>query len=112
MSENVTIYASGTPTFPRSVPVETMSLGMMLAMAAIMALHLVFTAPYHYPLSRPNFVLQLIAAVLFLILVAASVGYILWELRMRAMQVPHLFPYLSQPIPPKDGRWTMVQKSL
>ncbi|KAI3617075.1 hypothetical protein CBS9595_002984 [Malassezia furfur] len=87
-----------------------MSLGMMLAMAAIMALHLVFTAPYHYPLSRPNFVLQLIAAVLFLILVAAAVGYMLWDLRLHAMQVPHLFPYLSTPIPPKDGRWTMVQQ--
>ncbi|WFD45221.1 hypothetical protein MPSI1_003899 [Malassezia psittaci] len=86
-----------------------MSLGVLLAISMIILAQLLFTAPYHYPLSRLNFVLQVIASLLFLTLVTVSIGYILWDLKRHAMSIPHLFPYVSQAIPPKEHNWTRVQ---
>ncbi|WFD00998.1 hypothetical protein MYAM1_003758 [Malassezia yamatoensis] len=96
-------------SFSQSVPVQTMSLGVLLAISMIILAQLLFTAPFHYPLSRSNFVLQVVASLLFLTLVTVSIGYILWDLKRYAMSVPHLFPYVSQAMPPKKHNWSSVQ---
>lgn len=107
--ENATSRIRTAPKFSQSIPVQTTSLGVMLATATIMTLHLIFTAPYHYPLSKANFILQLVAAILFLSTVSASLGYLLWDLSQHAAEPPYMIPYLADAIPPNYGRWTTVQ---
>ena len=77
------LAASGPalPSFALSFPVQVAAMGIVLAMAVVMALHLVFTAPFHYPLSKLNFILQLTGTLLFLVNVAASLGVVLRDLR-------------------------------
>lgn len=105
------LAASGPalPSFALSFPVQVAAMGIVLAIAVVMALHLVFTAPFHYPLSKLNFILQLTGTLLFLINVAASLGVVLRDLRHYAQAWPHVMPYASEPLPPPVGRWTVAQ---
>ena len=101
--------APALPSFALSFPVQVAAMGIVLAMAVVMTLHLVFTAPFHYPLSRLNFILQLTGTLLFLVNVAASLGVVLRDLRHYAQVWPHVMPYASEPLPPPVGRWTVAQ---
>ncbi|KAI3624833.1 hypothetical protein GLX27_003639 [Malassezia furfur] len=98
------------PPFVFSVPVQTLGIGVVFAIATVMTVNLTFTAPYHYPLSKCNYILQLTAAFLFLITVATSLSIMVHTLATRAAQEPHLFPYLPETLPSRD--WTLAQQVL
>ncbi|KAI3617074.1 hypothetical protein CBS9595_002983 [Malassezia furfur] len=98
------------PPFVFSVPVQTLGIGVVFAIAIVMTVNLTFTAPYHYPLSKCNYLLQLTAAVVFLITVTASLGIMIHNLATRVAHTPHLFPYLPELLPSRD--WTLAQQVL
>ena len=96
------------PPFVYSVPVQTMGFGVILAMATVLTVHLTFTAPYHYPLSKRNYILQLSASLIFLFSVATSLGISLRNLENKSLRNPYLFPYLPELLP--STQWTTTQQ--
>lgn len=101
--------------FVESFPVQTMSLGIVLAFGAVMFFHLIFTTPYHYPISKHNFVLQFISSVLFLLNASVSLGVVLRNLKNVSSVPPHEFPYMAEYLPPIDpntGTYTWSNVSL
>jgi|MGYP000327433153 hypothetical protein len=97
------------PGFAMSFPVELTVLGIVLALLAVLMLNLAFTAAFHYPLSRVNYVLQLVSSTLFFTVTAATIGVMLNNLESIGNSWPHMFPYMAPPVPPADGTWTTVQ---
>lgn len=102
------LFQIESPSYLNSVAVETAAMGVVLAMATVMTLHLLFTAPYHYPLNKSNFVLQLTAAILFLITTATWSGIEMYDLKKASEKMQHTFPYVAQSFP--SSNWSEVSK--
>lgn len=95
------------PPFAQSSAVDLLMIGMVVGVTVLLAVHLIFTLQYHYPLSRVNYVLQLSSTMMFLINMAATSGVMLRHFHNSGRRWPYAFPYTIPPIPMPS--WNVVQ---
>ena len=96
------------PDFVLSYPVQVVTSGIVLAFSFSLLLHVVFTAAYHVPLSRANFVLQLTSNVLMLVAECTKIGIILSEMARAGAMWPYMFPFVA-PRLPNRSTWSTTQ---
>ncbi|WFD32934.1 hypothetical protein MSPP1_003987 [Malassezia sp. CBS 17886] len=101
--------ATFSPQFALSVPIQLTVMSIVLATTVVMFLNLVFTATYHYPLSRLNLLLQLVSTLVFAANVAAYLGCALHKLHNVGHEWPFVFPYMAAPLPPRGDGWSAVE---
>lgn len=94
--------------FALSYPVQVSMAGITTAFMVLLVLHQCFTAGYHYPLNRLNFVLQLVSSIMYVVYHAATLGVQLAELDQFSHHWPYMFPYMAYRLP-RYGHWTTVQ---
>lgn len=95
------------PPFAQSSAVDLLVIGVVVGVTVLLAVHLIFTLQYHYPLSHVNYVLQLSSTLMFLINMAARSGVMLRHFHNSGRQWPYAFPYTMPPIPLPS--WNVVQ---
>jgi hypothetical protein len=87
------------PPFVQSLPVQVLVTGIALTLAAVLLLHLVFTAQYHWPLARTNYVLQLTGVTTLIISISATI-YVVFSATIRQSQHwPYMLNYLAVEMP-------------
>ncbi|KAH0829103.1 hypothetical protein J3R83DRAFT_2569 [Lanmaoa asiatica] len=95
-SQNTSSYSGDPilryrPPFAQSLPVQILITGISLTLAAVLLLHLIFTAQYHWPLARTNYVLQLTGVTTLLISITATI-YV-------SQHWPYMLSYLAVEMP-------------
>ncbi|KAH9815261.1 hypothetical protein DFH28DRAFT_278010 [Melampsora americana] len=106
------------PAFTYSMPTQLLVHGMVITLTSILALHLLFTAKYHYPLARLNFLLLLSAVLLTMISTVVVVVMINHALFNRSRYWPFMFDYVEVTMPPPDWDtialvgWFMMQSAV
>lgn len=100
------------PTFLHSSVVHVFVLGIILALNAVLLFLVLFTAPYHYPLSRLNYVLQGVSVSVLLLNVCVSAGTSLHYLHRIGANWPYAFPYVGLELPPTGRQWNPADRAL
>jgi hypothetical protein len=101
-------YLQYRPSFGYSLPAQVFIQGSTFTLLSVLLIHILFTAPYHWPLSRLNYILQISGILLVLGSVLVSVGLTLTADDVRAKQWPYMLQYVGVIIPPPE--WTTAQK--
>ena len=87
------------PPFVQSLPVQILLAGITLTLAAVLLFHLVFTAQYHWPLARTNYILQLTGVTTLLISISATI-YVIFSVAVQQSQHwPYMLSYLAVEMP-------------
>ena len=87
------------PPFVQSLPVQILFAGITLTLAAVLLLHLIFTAQYHWPLARTNYILQLTGVITLLISTSAALYVILSTTMRQSLHWPYMLSYLAVSMP-------------
>ncbi|KAL7277736.1 hypothetical protein ACG7TL_008674 [Trametes sanguinea] len=97
------------PNYARSLPVQILLLGITLTLTAVLMIHLVFTAQYHWPLAPVNFVLQMSAVTTLLIACIATMHVVLSNTIDQSLRWPYMLDYIAIDIPPLQDNtdWEM-----
>ncbi|OCH90580.1 hypothetical protein OBBRIDRAFT_819229 [Obba rivulosa] len=100
------------PNFARSVPVQILFIGIVFTLAAVLLIHLLFTAQYHWPLAPVNFVLQMSSVTTLVVSCVATINVIMSTVSSQSRQWPYMLDYIAVNIPPLtpgadlDDSWT------
>ncbi|THG93711.1 hypothetical protein EW145_g8303, partial [Phellinidium pouzarii] len=94
------------PAFARSLPVQILLDGVVFALTAVLLVHLLFTAQYHWPLAPVNYVLQLAGVLSLFISLIATICVVLTQAFRDSQQWPYMLTYLAVPVPPTLGNST------
>ncbi|KAG1746373.1 hypothetical protein EDB19DRAFT_1848539 [Suillus lakei] len=87
------------PAFVQSLPVQILLTGVVLTLVVVLLLHLLFTAQYHWPLARVNYMLQLTGVVTLLASVTATI-YVVFSSNIEESQHwPYMLSYLAVDMP-------------
>lgn len=97
------------PSYARSLPVQILLLGITLTLTAVLIIHLIFTAQYHWPLAPVNYVLQMSAVTTLLISCIATMHVVLSSTIAQSLKWPYMLDYIAVDIPPLEdnGDWEM-----
>lgn len=87
------------PPFVQSLPVQILVTGIALTLAAVLLLHLIFTAQYHWPLARTNYVLQLTGVTTLLISISATIFVVFSATIRQSQHWPYMLNYLAVQMP-------------
>lgn len=87
------------PPFAQSLPVQILLIGITLTLASILLLHLIFTAQYHWPLARTNFILQITGVTTLLISITATIYVIFSTTVQQSQHWPYMLSYLAVEMP-------------
>lgn len=114
------------PPSAYSLPSQMLVIGIVLTLCTVLLSHLCFTAQYHFPLSKLNYLLQTLAVVSLLTKVSAELALISnrfvllytliillipFRLYETASIWPYMFEYSAIDVPPlnwdvwKTGAW-------
>ena len=104
--EDTDPYLSYRPTFGYSMPAQVFIQGITLTLLAVLLIHILFTTPYHWPLSRLNYILQVSGILLVTASVLLSTGLTLTAPDVTAKTWPYMLEYISVTIPPDD--WSIA----
>lgn len=96
------------PPFVLSYPVHVLMNGIVFAFIVSLLVHVIFTAVYHFPLNRMNFLLQLASCLLMLIMECTKIGITLSRMSYAGSVWPFMFPFMA-PRLPNASRWPTVQ---
>lgn len=99
------------PDFAFSMPAQIVANGINIALVTVLAIHLLFTAQYHYPLSSRNYVLQAVSTFMLLISLSVQLDIVLKKLNHQSHTWPYMFAYIGVQTPPQDGSWSTVQEA-
>lgn len=88
------------PPFARSLPVQVLITGVILALVVVLIIHLLFTAQYHWPLAQVNFSLQLSGALTLLTSLIATIHVIFNETKNFSSEWPYMMEYIAIDMPP------------
>ncbi|KAK0459103.1 uncharacterized protein EV420DRAFT_1538312 [Desarmillaria tabescens] len=84
-------YLQYRPAYARSLPIQILLTGIVLTLVAVLFIHLIFTAQYHWPLAPVNYVLQM----------------------SESQQWPYMLSYIAVNVPPMDmsenAAWTTAE---
>ncbi len=107
---NMALYVSGQldvdpylayrPSFAYSMPAQVFLQGITFTLLTVLFIHILFTTPYHWPLSRLNYLLQVSGVLLVIGSVLFNVGLTMTAPDVRAQQWPYMLEYISVAIPP------------
>ncbi|KAH7909509.1 hypothetical protein BJ138DRAFT_1155063 [Hygrophoropsis aurantiaca] len=103
-STNDTSYESDPilqfrPPFAQSLPVQVLFTGIVTTLTVVLLIHLIFTAQYHWPLARVNYILQLSGVTTLLISLIATV-YVIFSANVAESQHwPYMLSYLAVDMP-------------
>ncbi|TIC09549.1 hypothetical protein E3Q15_03325 [Wallemia mellicola] len=104
-------YLIYQPPSAYSLPSQMLVIGIVLTLCTVLLSHLCFTAQYHFPLSKLNYLLQTLAVVSLLTKVSAELALISNKLYETASIWPYMFEYSAIDVPPlnwdvwKTGAW-------
>ncbi|KAF8549979.1 hypothetical protein OG21DRAFT_1514635, partial [Imleria badia] len=87
------------PPFVQSLPVQILLAGITLTLAAVLLFHLIFTAQYHWPLARTNYILQLTGVITLLISISAAIYVIFFVAIQQSQHWPYMLSYLAVEMP-------------
>ncbi|KAF9047465.1 hypothetical protein BJ165DRAFT_1403175 [Panaeolus papilionaceus] len=111
-------YLAFRPPFVRSLPIQIMLTGIVLTLVAVLFIHLMFTAQYHWPLAPVNYVLQLSGVTTLLISLIATIHVVLSASLAESENWPYMLSYIAVNVPPSDldldttrGGWTVAEKA-
>lgn len=88
------------PSFARSLPVQILLNGIVLALTAVLLFHLLFTAQYHWPLAPLNFGLQLSGVLSLLVSLIATLCVVLSSAFQDTQEWPYMIKYIAKEVPP------------
>ncbi|KAF5321259.1 hypothetical protein D9619_001660 [Psilocybe cf. subviscida] len=111
-------YLKYRPPFVRSLPVQIMLTGVVLTLVAVLFIHLMFTAQYHWPLAPVNYILQLSGVTTLLISLIATIHVVLSAAFTESEGWPYMLSYIAVNVPPLDidlndenEGWTPVERA-
>lgn len=87
------------PPFAQSLPVQVLLTGIVLTLVAVLFLHLIFTAQYHWPLARTNYILQLTGVTTLLISLIATLYVVFTATVEQSQHWPYMLSYLAVDMP-------------
>lgn len=90
------------PHFARSLPVQILLTGIVLALVAVLFIHLVFTAQYHWPLAPVNYILQISSVTTLLISLIATLHVVLSAALAESERWPYMLSYIAVKVPPRS----------
>ncbi|CAG8589092.1 9814_t:CDS:2 [Acaulospora colombiana] len=99
-------YLDYQPAFAYSLPVQFLLTGAILAVCIILLIHLVFTVPYHWPLARLNYVLQMAGVCSLLLNLGITLSVILSDVHATSREWPYMLNYVAVDVPLTN--WTQV----
>lgn len=97
-------YLPWQPAFAYSLPIQVLLTGVILALSTVLLIHLVFTAPYHWPLAKINYSLQLSGVFSLLLSLAITISVILSDVHATSREWPYMFNYVAVQLPLSN--WT------
>lgn len=92
-------YLDFQPAFAYSLPMQFLLTGVILALSTILLIHLVFTAPYHWPLEKLNYSLQLSGVISLLLNLGITLSVILGDVLGTSREWPYMLNYVAVDIP-------------
>jgi hypothetical protein len=92
-------YLDHQPAFAFSLPIQFLLTGVILALSTILLIHLVFTAPYHWPLAKLNYCLQLSGVISLLLSLGITLSVILSSVLETSREWPYMLNYVAVNIP-------------
>ncbi|KAJ7747764.1 hypothetical protein B0H16DRAFT_1420917 [Mycena metata] len=107
-------YLKFRPAFARSLPVQILLTGVVLTLVAVLFIHLVFTAQYHWPLAPVNYVLQISGVSTLLISLVATLRVVLSATQNESQHWPYMLSYIAVDVPPLDNStsgWSIAEKA-
>ncbi|KAF7315072.1 hypothetical protein MIND_00021400 [Mycena indigotica] len=109
-------YLKYRPAFARSLPVQILLTGVVLTLVAVLLIHLIFTAQYHWPLAPVNYVLQLSGVSTLLISLVATLHVVLSATMNESQHWPYMLSYIAVNVPPSDSDterngWSLAEKA-
>ena len=108
-------YLKFQPAFALSMPIQVLMNTITLTLVTVLVIQLAFTAQYHWPLAKLNFLLQFSGALALTISLVATVTSILACVYERSREWPYMISYIAIAIPPDRTRansllkWTWTQ---
>jgi hypothetical protein len=87
------------PPFVQSLPVQILLTGIVLTLVAVLLLHLIFTAQYHWPLARTNYILQLTGVTTLLVSLIATIYVVFSTTIQQSQHWPYMLSYLAVEMP-------------
>jgi hypothetical protein len=109
-------YLEYRPPFAQSLPVQILVTGVVLTLVAVLFIHLIFTAQYHWPLAPVNYVLQVSGVISLLISLIATIHVVLSATASESSNWPYMLSYLAVNLPPLDQDldleiWSMAERA-
>ncbi|EKM81166.1 hypothetical protein AGABI1DRAFT_112856 [Agaricus bisporus var. burnettii JB137-S8] len=108
-------YLEFRPPFARSLPVQILLTGIVLTLTAVLFIHLMFTAQYHWPLAPVNYVLQLSGVTTLLISLIATIHVVLSASRDESRTWPYMLSYIAVDVPPdiedNPTEWSIAERA-
>ncbi|KAF8190782.1 hypothetical protein BJ912DRAFT_1142595 [Pholiota molesta] len=109
-------YLKYRPEFARSLPIQIMLTGVVLTLVAVLLIHLMFTAQYHWPLAPVNYVLQLSGVTTLLISLIATIHVVLSATFAESEKWPYMLSYIAVNVPPLDlesdtESWSIAERA-
>lgn len=100
------------PPFAQSLPVQILVTGIALTLAVVLLLHLIFTAQYHWPLARTNYVLQITGVVTLLVSISATIYVIFTTTIVQSQHWPYMLNYLAVDMPATNSTLNSTDPTL
>ncbi|KAK7472418.1 hypothetical protein VKT23_000532 [Stygiomarasmius scandens] len=95
-------YLRFKPEFARSLPIQILVIGIVLTLVAVLLIHIIFTAQYHWPLAPVNYILQLSGVITLLISLIATLHVVLSTALSESEKWPYMLSYIAVNVPPMD----------
>lgn len=92
-------YLFYQPSYAYSLPVQILLLGIVCTLAGILLTHLIFTAPYHWPLAKFNYSLQLSGVLSLLVSTSLSLVVVLRDVHQTSRSWPYMLNYIGVEVP-------------
>ena len=99
-------YLDYQPAFAYSLPMQFLLTGVILSLSTILLIHLIFTAPYHWPLAKFNYSLQMAGVISLLLSLGITLSVILGSVLATSREWPYMLNYVAVDIPLQN--WTQV----
>ncbi|KAG7449709.1 uncharacterized protein BT62DRAFT_917339 [Guyanagaster necrorhizus] len=101
-------YLQYRPAYARSLPIQILLTGIVLTLVAVLFIHLIFTAQYHWPLAPVNYVLQISGVTTLLISLIATLHVVLSATLEESQKWPYMLSYIAVNVPPMDTSETSI----
>lgn len=109
-------YLEFRPPFAQSLPIQILLTGVVLTLVAVLFIHLIFTAQYHWPLAPVNYVLQMSGVTTLLISLIATLQVVLSATFAESERWPYMLSYIAVNVPPLDievdtEEWNVAERA-